>query len=128
MSMRGGSRGWGAATMVVLVGMGLLFLAFVMDEGRLVDNPMPVFALLSGAGIFAALFFGPVGKALGKMLEGDSRPDEDQMMRLEDVEARLAELSLEQQRVAELEDRLDFTERLLSQQGAPDVRRLPERP
>jgi hypothetical protein len=48
------------------------------------------------------------------------------VMRVEDLEARLAELSLEQQRVGELEERLDFTERLLAQRDVEAARRLPE--
>lgn len=122
----GGSRGWGAVLLAALVGMGLMFLAFVLDEGRTVDNPMPALTALAGAGIFAALFFGPVGRSIAKMLEGDTRHDDEATMRLEDVEARLAELSLEQQRVGELEERLDFTERLLSQYKTADGRKLPE--
>ena len=42
---------------------------------------------------------GPVGRAMASLLEGDSQHDEELVMRVEDLEARLAELSLEQQRV-----------------------------
>jgi hypothetical protein len=125
VSGRGG-RGWGAGLLVVLTGMGLFFLAFVLDEGRQYDNPMPIAAVLAGAAIFGALFFGPVGKSIARMLDSDSGHDDESAIRLEDVEARLAELTLEQQRVAELEDRLDFTERLLAQHGVQERPRLPE--
>lgn len=125
MSSRG-SRGWGAVLLVALVGMGLMFLAFVLDEGRNADNPMPALTAIAGAGVFAALFLGPVGRSIARMLEGDPRHDDEAAMRLEDVEARLAELSLEQQRVGELEERLDFTERLLAQRDVDAARRLPE--
>lgn len=118
MSGRGG-RGWGVGLLVALTGMGLFFLAFVVDEGRLVGGPMPAMAALAGAAVFAALFLGPVGRVIGRMLEGETRADDETGFRLEDIEARLAELQLEQQRVAELEERLDFTERLLAQQGVP---------
>lgn len=36
--------------------------------------------------------------------------------RMQEMEHRMAELEMQQQRVAELEERLDFTERLLTQQ------------
>lgn len=114
MSSRG-SRGLGLLLTLGLTGMGLFFLAFIMVEGRRIDNPMPVFALLMGGGIFAATMFGPVGKALAKMLEGEAPVDDQIAMRVEDLEARIAELTMEQSRVAELEDRLDFTERMISQ-------------
>ena len=118
MSTRGGRFG-GMVTIVTMVGMGLLFLAFVVEEGRSINNPLPALSMLAGAGIFAAVFFGPVGRAIARMLDGDSRADDLSAMRLEDVEARLVELSLEQQRVGELEERLDFAERLLSKQAEP---------
>ncbi|MEO5798007.1 MAG: hypothetical protein ABIZ70_00685 [Gemmatimonadales bacterium] len=110
-----GSRGMGLLLTLGVTGMGLFYLAFVMDEGRNIDNPMPVFALLAGGGIFAALMFGPIGKAVGRMLEAEAPADDQLAMRVEDLEARIAELTMEQSRVAELEDRLDFTERMISQ-------------
>ncbi|MES2304110.1 MAG: hypothetical protein V4558_01310 [Gemmatimonadota bacterium] len=115
MSNKGGSRGIGLMLTLGVTAMGLMYLAFVMDEGRNIDNPMPVFALLTGGVLFAALMFGPIGKAVGKMLEGDPPADDQLAMRVEDLEARIAELTMEQSRVAELEDRLDFTERMISQ-------------
>ncbi|MES2124089.1 MAG: hypothetical protein V4503_05315 [Gemmatimonadota bacterium] len=116
------SRGIGLLLTLGLTAMGLFFLAFVMDETRNTPGPMPVFSLLVGGGVFAALMFGPVGKALGRMLEGDTPQLDDQVtMRVEDLEARVAELTMEQSRVAELEDRLDFTERMIasSQRNEP---------
>jgi len=41
-----------------------------------------------------------------------------------ELEHRVAELEAAQQRIYELEERVDFTERMLSQQRAPE--RLPE--
>ena len=121
-----GSRGWGVFLLLALVGMGLTFLAAVLDQSRFIDTPMPALVGLVGAAVMGVLFLGPVGKVIARMLEGDTRHEDEAAMRLDDVEARLAELSLEQQRVGELEERLDFTERLLSQQGAPVVRRSSE--
>ena len=121
-----GSRGWGVFLLLALVGMGLTFLAAVLDQSRFIDSPMPALVGLVGAAVMGVLFLGPVGKVIARMLEGDSRHDDEAAMRLEDVEARLAELSLEQQRVGELEERLDFTERLLAQRDIDAARRLPE--
>ncbi len=66
------------------------------------------------AGLMGWLWRGPVGKALARMLEGDAGNDTALMARLIEMEDRLAELGLESQRMAELEDRLEFTERMLS--------------
>lgn len=110
------SRFMGLTLTLGLTGMGLFFLAFVMVEGRNINGPIPVFSILIAGGVFAAMMFGPVGKSIARMLEGESSQLDDQIaMRVEDLEARLAELTMEQSRVAELEDRLDFAERLLAQ-------------
>ncbi len=116
------SRFMGLTLTLGLTGMGLFFLAFVMIEGRNINGPIPVFSILIAGGVFAAMMFGPVGKSIARMLEGESSQLDDQIaMRVEDLEARLAELTMEQSRVAELEDRLDFAERLLAQ--PPEVPR-----
>ncbi len=110
------SRFMGLTLTLGLTGMGLFFLAFVMMEGRNINGPIPVFSILIAGGVFAAMMFGPVGKSIARMLEGESSQLDDQIaMRVEDLEARLAELTMEQSRVGELEDRLDFAERLLAQ-------------
>lgn len=79
--------------------------------------------LALGAGL-AALFLGPIGRAVARRLEGRPRPSEDFIA---DLEARVGELEGLQQRTAELEERLAFAERLLAQGGEPP-RVLPEAP
>ena len=115
MSSTKGSRFIGLTLTLGLTGMGLFFLAFVMVEGRNIYGPIPVFSILIGGGVFAAMMFGPVGKAIARMLEADAPVDDQITMRVEDLEARIAELTMEQSRVGELEDRLDFAERMLAQ-------------
>jgi hypothetical protein len=68
---------------------------------------------------FAALglSFGPVGRGLGRWIEsrtagGRGEPDENTAMRLAEIDALT-------HRLAELEERLDFTERLLAQHREP---------
>ena len=67
------------------------------------------------AGIVAAIAFavvlrGPVGKALARRLEGDAAaPSEEVLQQLDDMRVRLGEL----------EERLDFTERVLAQSQEP---------
>jgi hypothetical protein len=67
---------------------------------------------------------GPVGKALASMLEGGSGGEDHVLAsRVADLEDRLQEVSLETQRFLEIEERLEFTERLLAQHTDP-ARRL----
>ena len=112
------SRGWGFALIVVLTGMGLGLLGGLTDGPRSNKGPETVFAMIAAGAIYYALYRGPVGKAIAKMLEGDSSTmDDDAVNRMYDLEVRVAELSADQMRVAELEERLDFAERLLAQRN-----------
>jgi len=116
MSQGQGSRFWGVALTLGLTASGLFFLFATMEESRGMPNPaMPVFAALVGGGIFFALIRGPIGKAVAKMLEGHAAQDDQLALRVEQLEDRLSELGMDQVRVAELEERLDFAERLLAQ-------------
>ncbi len=64
----------------------------------------------------------PVGRAFARRIEGrSSGPDE----RVTEMERRISELEARDAHVAELEDRLDFAERMLAQQR--ELERLPER-
>ncbi len=72
-------------------------------------------ATLAGSGMLTALFLGPIGRAIGRRIQGrmgESIPGDlaDQLQELPDVAKRLQEL----------EDRVDFAERLLSSVGAPE--------
>ena len=68
--------------------------------------------LIFGGGTAVALSFSPVGRALAARIRGDSPPSSP------DPELR-AEVDLLRQDVVELQERLDFTERLLSQRADP---------
>jgi hypothetical protein len=111
---RNGTRALGVVTVLGLAMLGIIFMG--VSVGELAKRGLEfVLAALAGGGIFFYLMLrGPVGKAIAGLLEGDTQHDEELIMRVEDLEARLGELSLEQQRVAELEERLDFAERLLA--------------
>lgn len=70
--------------------------------------------LTTAAVVIGVVFIlrGPVGKAMARKLEGGSFPGGDHVGRVEELEARVADL--ERDRV-ELAERIEFTERLLSQ-------------
>ena len=110
----GNSRGLGMVLTVGLIGAALTFLVVVLDESRSFDNPMPLVVIVAGALIFGGLVRSPIGRAIARMLEDDALPDEQLAMRVEDLEARVAELSMEQSRVMELEGRIDFAERMIA--------------
>jgi hypothetical protein len=74
------------------------------------------------------LFFGPIAKAIGRWIESKSGAGAPK--RVQELESRVAELEMMLQRtppggvpaerMAELEERLDFAERLLSQRSEPE--------
>ena len=81
-----------------------------------------VFALLA-----ATIILWPVMRALARRLEGKSA-DPALREEVERLHHRLEEVDVLQGRVAELEERIDFTERILVRgQETPGPGRLPER-
>ncbi len=69
-----------------------------------------------GGGTTIALSFSPVGRALAARIRGDAAPAQP------DAEFR-AEVDLLRQEVVELQERLDFTERMLARPAPAE--RLP---
>jgi len=59
---------------------------------------------------------GPLGKAWARRIEGSGAVGAMAPAELEDLRSRLEEVEQQVSRVHELEERLDFTERLLAQQ------------
>jgi uncharacterized protein involved in exopolysaccharide biosynthesis len=57
----------------------------------------------------------PLMRAFGRRLEGKGTPDSALRAEVEELHTRLAEMDSLQARVLELEERVDFAERLLAQ-------------
>jgi hypothetical protein len=76
---------------------------------------VPISLFVSLAAV--AIFRGPMGKALGDRWAG-RRLDGDSAAETEAIHADIDELRF---RLAEVEERLDFTERLLAQQSGPEA-------
>lgn len=78
----------------------------------------PVIATCTFFVAFASVLIlrGPLGKALARRIEGAAAPG--------NLEGRVAELERQAERVHELEERLDFAERLIAQ-GRQEATRLP---
>jgi hypothetical protein len=93
--------------------------------------PVVVMSVLSLSVAATFILRGPIGKALARWIESwgatesaalDARAGGDPR-RLDEIEHRLGELEAREARLAELEERLDFAERLLTRETA--VRHLP---
>ena len=73
--------------------------------------------LIFGGGTVAVLAFSPLGRALANRIQGGARPDDEQLRRVaESNEATLEELEQVRRDLTELQERMDFAERLLARQ------------
>ena len=82
------------------------------------------FAMFLAVGLASlGFFFSPIGRAVGRWIESKvHKGSESETAR--DLEARVVELEANCERMAEIEERLDFAERLLARQRESE--RLPE--
>lgn len=104
---------------IAMLGMSIGFMMFLLDEVINNGTGAVMVGMLGLGGVVAMMCFGPIGRAVASMLEGGTPRRDDPMlgMRVADLEDRLQEISLETQRLTELEERLDFAERLLTRQS-----------
>ncbi len=122
-----GRFGRSLAMMLVLAlaGASLIFLAYLLDQAARHGVELVIAGLVGLGGMGYLMLRGPVGKAIAAMLEGSGAGDGMLAQRVADLEARLADVEhrglgsgeVEQAyaRLAEVEERLEFTERLLAQ-------------
>ena len=87
------------------------------------SGPVFVIGLLALVTGFVLVFY-PLMRAFARRIEGRNQLDPAIHDELDQLRARVGEVDHLQQRVAELEERVDFTERMLAQRAAPE--RLPE--
>lgn len=127
------SKAIGMILVVALAGIGAAFLIESLGSARREGGGFE-YALLAVAGISAIawlLFRGPVGRGIASLLDGGSEPDALLDARVAELEARFAEFEqrgitsgeVEQAyaRIADVEERVDFTERLLAQRPMNEV-------
>jgi Tfp pilus assembly protein PilO len=81
----------------------------------------PQTTLLMALGLFAActIILTPLFRALGRRIEGRTT-DHALRSELDQMQARLGEVDALQHRLLDLEERLDFAERMLAQKREPD--------
>jgi hypothetical protein len=87
-------------------------------------NPAAVAVILLAAFAACTIVLWPIARALARRLEGRREPDRAIQGDLDHLHERLAEVDALQQRVSELEERIEFAERLLAR-GEGTVAPLP---
>lgn len=79
--------------------------------------PVIVITVITLAVAAVLILRGPLGRALGRRIEGPgAAPGDEVVRRIEDLERRLLASEQTEDRLAELEERLDFTERILARE------------
>ena len=84
------------------------------------DAPAVIVMIVLAALVATTIILWPIMRALGRRLEHRGDPDPAVRAEIEQMHQRLTDLDAIRVRVAELEERLDFTERLLAQAREPD--------
>lgn len=103
---------WWDVTIHVFV---TLMAAVALSEGMGAPEEFALPVIFGGSALLLAF---RRKLALKKLAQGDGySTGEMAAERIADLEARVADLELSQGRVAELEERMDFSERLLTQQS-----------
>ena len=88
---------------------------FIMNGGA------PALVMIVFLGLAATtVILWPIMRAFGRRLEGKGHVDAALRAEVEQLQHRLGEVDHLHQRVAELEERLDFTERVVAQGREPD--------
>ena len=82
--------------------------------------PGSVLLIIIAALTATVIILWPIMRAFARRLEGRGAADPALRADVEQVHARLAEMDTLQARISELEERVDFTERLLAQNREPD--------
>lgn len=77
---------------------------------------MVVMTVISLSVAAIVILRGPVGRALGRRIEGTGAGDAELAQRVEELETRLLAAEQVEGRLAEVEERLDFAERLLAKE------------
>ena len=72
--------------------------------------------LIFGGGTLIAVSFSPIGRAIAARIHGGGK-DEHLLAEIDALRAQVAEVDDLRTQVSELHERVDFAERLLSQEG-----------
>jgi hypothetical protein len=94
---------------------------FFMQHG----GPPAVVFIVVAALTASVIILWPIMRAFARRVEGKGGVDAALRAEVDQLQARLGEVDVLHGRVAELEERIDFTERLLAQAHDPQSRVLP---
>jgi len=117
------SRFGGVVLTLGLTISGLIFAFAIVDDNHGNPQDLAIASLVVMGAFYVFMIRGPVGKAIARMLDGSGQ-DEQLSARLAQLEAQQADLIADSQHVLEIEERLDFAERILAERH--DAMKLPD--
>lgn len=102
--------------LVIILGAILAAMGIIFNAPPYIDEPVRVMLGLGFAGALTFIFRGPIGQAIAAQLKGETGEADGRV--LAQLDEMSAELQAMRDDVGQLHERLDFTERLLTQQAA----------
>jgi len=102
--------------LVIILGAILAAMGIIFNAPPYIEEPVRVMLGLGFAGALTFIFRGPIGQAIAAQLKGESGEGVDGRL-LAQLDEMTAELQAVREDVGQLHERLDFTERLLTQQS-----------
>jgi len=102
--------------LVIILGAVLAAMGIIFNAPPYIDEPVRVILGLGFAAAITFIFRGPIGQAIAARLRGESAEGADGRV-LAQLDEMTAELQAMREDVGQLHERLDFTERLLTQQS-----------
>jgi hypothetical protein len=88
----------------------------VSVNGHPVEGFLATVVVLSGL-VAAVMVLGPLLRAFARRIEGGGHPSDRLLSEVNELRDRVAELEAREARMAELEERVDFAERLLARRA-----------
>lgn len=109
--------GWGMVALAVVGIAAFASLSEVTEKIGAAAIPIWLGAFVAGT----ILLRGPLGHALVDRIRGGGQPSATGELEVEELRARVAELEARSERMVELEERVDFAERLLAQRPGSEA-------
>jgi len=102
--------------LIVILGAFLAAMGIIFNAPPYIEEPVRVMLGLGFAGALAIVFRGPIGQAIAAQLKGDAGEGDGRV--LAQLDEMTGEIQAMRDELGQLHERLDFTERLLTQQSS----------
>ena len=102
--------------LVIILGAILAAMGIIFNAPPYIEMPVRAMLGLAFAGAITVIFRGPIGQAIAAQLKGESGEMDGRV--LAQLDEMTGEIQAMRDELGQLHERLDFTERLLTQQSS----------